>query len=447
MSHALALVSDRQLHETLVHQLTPLALDTAYAFEPSDFWDMFPKADYSVAIIERQAAGVKPATLVSKIRRLNSSASIVFLGSPEDGEPGALPGATFLPLPLAEGALAACMARRAPLPAADPLEEIVGSSDCMQTIRERIRLFAGVDSTVLIVGESGTGKELIARAIHAASSRAREPFVAVNCGAIPSEIVESELFGHVKGSFTSADHDRVGHFELANGGTLFLDEIGTMRLDHQVRLLRVLQDHAVTPVGATAPLHVDVRVIAATNADLGTLIETGRFREDLFYRLNVLLISVPPLRERREDIPELAARFVSRYAHRRGLKTKEISPPAMERLMIHPWRGSVRELENAIEHAMVLSHGRQVIEPRDLPHVIGERRSGVNSSLLRLTPDGLDLNEAVSHIEREMILQSLAIARGNKSKAAELLRLKRTTFVEKMKRLDLIDEEDAGVNA
>jgi len=447
MPHAIALVSDTTLYDAVCRQLAPLAFDCAYAFEAPDFWDMLPKRPYEVVLVESDAARVRPATFVSKVKRISPAATIVFLGERDESEPASLADASFLGLPLPEGALARRMARRTIATPVDAIEEIIGSSSAARNLKERIRLFAGVDSTVLIAGESGSGKELIARAVHAASARRSGPFVTVNCGAIPADIIESELFGHVKGSFTSAERDRAGHFELAEGGTLFLDEIGTMRLDHQVKLLRVLQDRAVTRVGSTTPISVDVRVVAATNADLLTLIESGRFREDLFYRLNVLLITVPPLRERRDDIPELARHFAVRIAQRQGLKSKEISPAAMERLMVHPWRGNVRELENAIEHAVVLSQGRRIIEPLDLPGVLGERRSGVNRGFLRLTPDGLDLNEAVSQIEREMILQSLAIARGNKSKAAELLHLKRTTFVEKMKRLELLEEDEAVLGA
>ncbi len=448
MTLALGLVSDSKLQDAVSAQLAPLTVDFSCAFDAEDFWDMLPKRPFEAMLAELAALDVAPTTFLCKARRIHPNARVLFLGLPEDDS--ALPAgrATVLRLPLAEGALARALARTVEEPSpTDPLEDLVGPSAALVALKDRVRLFAAVDSTVLIVGESGVGKEKIARALHALSARRDGPFVAVNCGAIPSEIIESELFGHIKGAFTGADRDRTGQLPMADRGTLFLDEIATMRLDHQVRLLRVLQDRQVTPVGATVSTPVDVRVVAATNGDLMSLIETGRFREDLFYRLNVLLVSVAPLRERREDIPELARWFVRRFAARHGMREKTISELAMERLLSHPWKGNVRELENAIEHAMVLARGRPVIELLDLPWGIGDRRSGLDRSAVRLTPAGIDLNDTVSRLERDMILQSLALTGGNKSKAAELLRLKRTTFVEKMRRLELLDEEDSPLNA
>lgn len=447
MRTVLSLIVDAPMLEAVSRQIAPLAIECAFAFEIQDFWDMLAASPYDVVIAERASFATRAESFIARVKRLRPDAFLLLLGRSEDDGPVSYRRTARLELPLPEGAIARALLRAA----GDTLSEsvscadgIVGKSAAMRDLKERIQLFAGAESTVLIEGESGTGKEMVAMALHASSARRDGPFVALNCGAIPSEIVESELFGHLKGSFTSADRDRAGYFELASGGSLFLDEIGTMRLDHQVRLLRVLQDGYVTPVGSTKPVRVDVRVIAATNMDLGMQVAEGRFREDLFYRINVLRLDLAPLREHREDIPELARHFVGRYARRRGVKEKEISQGALARLMVHPWRGNVRELENAIEHAMVLSQAESTIRPYALPAVIGASRPGAERRSLRLTSEGIDLNEAVSGIERDMILQSLEIASGNKSKAAELLHLKRTTFVEKMKRLNLVDTDDAA---
>ncbi|MBP7149150.1 MAG: sigma-54-dependent Fis family transcriptional regulator [Acidobacteria bacterium] len=314
-------------------------------------------------------------------------------------------------------------------------ERIIGKSPAMQRVFQLLDKVAQVDSTVLITGESGVGKELIVQALHYRHpSRKGHKLVAVHCGAIPENLIESELFGHVRGAFTGADREKPGRFELAKGGTLFLDEIGTMRPDLQVKLLRVLQTRQITRVGGTVPIPIDVRVVAATNEELRAKVDRGEFREDLFYRLNVIPVFVPPLRERRSDIPLLASHFVAKYAHRNNLPAKEIAQETMRMLMRHDWPGNVRELENAIEYATVMSASRMHLEPADLPM---ELNGGSVPSTLgyQVTEDGLNLRTVVSELERNLILQSLELTNGNKARAAQLLDLKRTTFVEKLKRI------------
>jgi DNA-binding NtrC family response regulator len=340
----------------------------------------------------------------------------------------------------------------------------VGVSAAMQEVLGKARAAAATRATVLLNGDSGTGKELIARAIHRLSASAGEPFVAVHCGAIPENLVESELFGYTKGAFTDARKDTPGKFREAHGGTLFLDEIGTMPLAAQVRLLRVLQEREVQPLGGGAPIRVDVRVIAASNVDLWKRVQEGAFREDLFYRLEVVPITLPPLRERLDEVPFLAQHFLNRKAKEHGLYPKALHPSVDSLLMALPWPGNVRQLENAIERAIVLTGTRTVLVREDftfltermvegpaflerLPPAISLHEVSTRSDLnLDLPPEGVDLNQVVSDVEKKLMLQSLAITRGNKKRAAELLGLKRTTFLEKMKRLDLPDEgTDPGV--
>ncbi len=314
-------------------------------------------------------------------------------------------------------------------------DEIIGKSRAMTPVFELIEKVSQVDSTVLISGESGVGKELIVQALHHRHPQRRSgPLVAVHCGAIPENLIESELYGHARGSFTGADRDKPGRFELADGGTLFLDEIGTMKPDAQVRLLRVLQSRQVQRLGETTARPFDVRVIAASNEDLRAKVDRGQFREDLYFRLNVIPITVPPLRDRRSDIPLLATHFAAKYAHRSMLPPKELSQDAMRLLMRYEWPGNVRELENVIEYATVMSGPRTRIESGDLP--TGQQATADQPDIaLHVTEEGLDFRSVVSDIEKNLILQSLEITNGNKARAAALLDLKRTTFVEKLKRI------------
>ncbi|NRA07127.1 MAG: sigma-54-dependent Fis family transcriptional regulator [Myxococcales bacterium] len=312
-------------------------------------------------------------------------------------------------------------------------DSVVGTSAPLRELLALVMRVAATDSTALITGESGTGKELVARAIHFNSERAERPLVTVNCGAIPEELLESELFGHVKGAFTSAMSHREGRFSAAHSGTIFLDEIGDMSPNLQVKLLRVLQDRSFEPVGSSETISVDARVIAATNQDLEKAMEEGRFRADLFYRLNVVPIQVPALRERREDIPQLVEHFLAVLAHERGSELGPMSDEALEVLCGYDWPGNIRELENLIERLTVLG-GKGRIEASDLP-ASPFRSQTPRPSSMRLPSEGLSLRAEVEQLERDLITQALEHTQGNKNRAAKLLGLNRTTLFEKIEKI------------
>ena len=312
---------------------------------------------------------------------------------------------------------------------------IIGKSEVMRKVFEMIRLAAPSRSNILITGESGTGKELVAKAIHHASPRSRNAFVTVNSGSLPPELLESSLFGHVKGAFTGAIASKRGLFEVADGGSIFLDEIGNINLETQAKLLRVIQEKEFMRLGAVDTIRVDVRIIAASNAELTKLVREGTFREDLFYRLNVIPIALPPLRRKREDIPLLVSHFLDKYAEENKRKVRELTPDAMRIIMDQSWPGNVRELENTIERAVVLCTTDR-IGPELLPDYLRFPVQTDQPSLF-LPADGLSLKDAVSRYERTMILQSLELANGVQKKAAELLQLKPSTLNEMMKRLGI----------
>ena len=313
---------------------------------------------------------------------------------------------------------------------------LVGSSPPMRRTAEVIELVGGRKSTVLITGETGTGKELVARAIHLASPRAHLPMVTVNCAALPETLLEAELFGHVKGAFTGAVQHRVGRFEQAHRSTLFLDEIGDLPLDTQTKLLRVLQEREFQRLGSSETVRVDVRLIAATNADLPQRIRDGRFREDLFYRLNVVPISTPPLRDRLEDVAQLANHFAEKVCRQEEIPTRRLSPETLARLRTLPWPGNVRQLENAIESAIALSGARQTLYPADF--ALGESAKSLSAAVgsISLPAVGLDFDQTVGSIERQILEEAMRKAGGNKTAAAGMLRLKRTTLAAKLKSLD-----------
>jgi len=318
--------------------------------------------------------------------------------------------------------------------------ELIGSSPAIRRVLELITKVSRSDSTVLILGESGTGKELVAKTIHGSSRRADKPFIAVNCGAIPTELLESELFGHEKGAFTGAVALRIGRFELADSGTIFLDEIGEMPPILQVKLLRVLQEKAFERIGGTKTVRTDVRIIAATNKNLEDAVKDGTFREDLFYRLNVIPIDIPPLRERPEDIPLLSDFFLRRQASRFEREPLKLSPEVQEVFASYAWPGNVRELENTLERLMVLSDN-DTVTPYDLPEKITGKRLPVIPDAA--DPDsnpfveGIDLNAALEEYERRLIQHALKLFNGVKSQSAKYLNINRTTLIEKMKRLGL----------
>jgi DNA-binding NtrC family response regulator len=309
-------------------------------------------------------------------------------------------------------------------------EMIIGTSRAMQQIYKLVRKAAPADSTVLIYGESGTGKELIARAIHHHSLRKDKPFVAVDCGSLAEHLIESELFGHVKGSFTGAIATKYGRFELADGGTIFLDEIANVGPGVQAKLLRVVQEREIVKVGGSHPIKIDVRIITATNRDLEKEIKEGRFREDLFYRLNVLPIDLPPLRERKDDIPLLVSYFIKKYSHKRKKKILSIDDGAMKTLLDYDWPGNIRELENVIERAVVLTE-HAVIAPSDLSHW----KFGMNDSVEGSTP----VMKSLKEVERAHILEVLKETKWHKNEAAKILQIDRKTLYRKILEFDLAE--------
>ena len=311
-------------------------------------------------------------------------------------------------------------------------EGVIGKSRPMERLFQLLETVAPTNSTILITGETGSGKEVVARAIHHNSPRRVHRFVALNCSAIPETLLEAELFGHVRGAFTGAIGNRQGRLEQAHKGTLFLDEVGTMSAGLQMKLLRVLQEREFERVGDSHTTKVDVRVIAATNSDLMRMVAEGQFREDLFYRLNVIPVQLPPLRERKEDIPLLVQHFLETL---RPGATVTVSQDAMRRLMSFLWPGNVRQLENAIERAVALSAGRTQIDVGDLPTEVQQAQETALTTAVTLPEDGLDLDVFIADIERDLIHRSLERTGGNKGQAARLLNLKRTTLVEKLKRL------------
>ena len=314
------------------------------------------------------------------------------------------------------------------------LDEIVGASCATNSMKNMIRKVAGLPSTVLILGESGTGKELVARALHNCSARSEKPFVAINCGGIPENLLESELFGHVKGAFTGAVSNKDGLFKVADGGTLFLDEIGETSLALQIKLLRVLDEMKIRPVGSTSDFSVDVRLISATNKDLEQKVSSGEFREDFYYRLNVIPITAPPLRERREDIMLLARHFLEKFCQRSGRRIS-LSPESEKILEQYRWRGNVRELENVIERTAALCEGDKIMAG-DLPgKLFGS--SAADAFPEGLPDDGIDLDERVGAFERSLIKQAMQRAVNSQTKAAQLLKLTPRSLRYKLDKYDM----------
>src|SRR5687767_3299929 len=313
---------------------------------------------------------------------------------------------------------------------------IVGRSRPMRELFQLLETVAATSSTILITGETGTGKELAARAIHHNSPRRNNRFAALNCSAIPETLLEAELFGHVRGAFTGAVANRQGRMEQAHRGTLFLDEVGTMSPALQAKLLRVLQEREFERVGDSHTIKIDVRVIAATHSDLLKMVSEGTFREDLFYRLNVIPVHIPSLRDRREDIPLLVQHFLERLTQAAGRGPVTMSQEAMRHLMAYAWPGNVRQLENAVERALAFSQGRSHIDVQDLPPEIQSQSAVVEGADSWLPEDGIDFERYIEGIELALIKRSLERTRGNKRQAARLLNLKRTTLIEKLKRLE-----------
>lgn len=315
-------------------------------------------------------------------------------------------------------------------------DNIVGNTGELRRIFDLVERVASTRSTVLITGESGTGKELIAKALHYHSNRRDQPFVSVNCGALPDNLLEDELFGHVRGAYTDAVGDRQGRFVQAHQGSLFLDEIGTMSQNLQVKLLRVLQEREVTPLGGTQRIAVDVRIIAATNTDLRQMMEEKQFRKDLFYRLNVIHMKLPSLAERKADIPLLVNHFLAKFSTEMRIPLKSFSPAAMREMLRFAWPGNVRQLENVVERALALSGDRVLLETGDLPEDVSHPGRIVLPEV-PIEGDGIQLDRVVSDFEGRLLVQALEKADWVKTRAARLLNVKRTTLIEKMKRLGI----------
>jgi len=314
-------------------------------------------------------------------------------------------------------------------------ENVIGRHSSVQALFATLELVAPMNSTVLIQGETGTGKELVARTIHHNSPRADQRFVAFNAAAIPEPLAEAELFGHVKGAFTGAIANRPGRFELAHRGTLFIDEVASMSLSLQTKLLRALQECEVERLGEAKPVKVDIRIIAATNMDLKTLVKAGTFREDLYYRLNVIPVTLPALRQRREDIPLLAQHFVKKSCKENNLPAKTVGQEAMRLLMAYEWPGNVRQFENAIEYAATMSGFENEIRPEFLPVDIRQGTTLTVVPPVAIPDEGINFTSVVSQLERDLILRCLEKTGGNKRQAARLLNLSRTTFIDKLQRL------------
>lgn len=323
-------------------------------------------------------------------------------------------------------------------------DNIVGQSEGIVRVMEMIERVSDSDSTVLVMGESGTGKELVAKAIHYNSPRATKPFIPINCGAIPADLLESELFGHVKGAFTGAIANRIGRFEMAEGGTLFLDEIGDMSPALQIKLLRVLQERRFEPVGSGKTVSINVRVIAATNVDLEMAVEDGRFREDLYYRLNVIPIKIPSLRDRKADIPLLLHHFIESFNRLRSRALTGITADALNSLTGYGWPGNIRELENLIERIAILK-GQGLIDVLDLPDKYRNTAAATVASLeaIDIPDNGMDFNSAVDAYENSLIMRALEKTGWNRNQAALLLKLNRTTLVEKIKKKGLRPPDSA----
>jgi transcriptional regulator with GAF, ATPase, and Fis domain len=315
-----------------------------------------------------------------------------------------------------------------------------GGSEAIRAVFDQVRLVARRDTTVLITGETGTGKERVSRAIHRLGARGEMEMVSINCGGIPATLLEDEFFGHVKGAFTDARQARVGRFEQANGSTIFLDEIGDLPFELQPKLLRVLQEREIHRIGGVEAIQLDVRVIAATNVDLWKRVEQGRFREDLFYRINVFHVHLPPLRERTEDIPLFIRYFLEKLCRRDGLPPKRLKPSAEAELIKRPWRGNIRELENAVEIAVIRSQDRAELTEQDFPpsrQAVGHTGDWpMPAPIAKPAETDLDFKAMVNRYERDLILRTLELTNGNKNKAAQMLRLKRTTLIEKLKRFE-----------
>ena len=398
------------------------------------------RTSYRVAIVELPIDGMRPEAWLSAAFSFRPDLSVIFIGHNVGEAVRCLRLGASDYVESGEKALLLAVGVRPPAPPApEPWRRLlVGDSPAMRPVLDMIRLLGPRRSSVLISGETGTGKEVVARAIHAASPRSREAMVSVNCTALPEALLEAELFGHVKGAYTGAFQARKGRFEEADRGTIFLDEIGDMPVETQAKLLRVLQEREVQRLGSGELIKLDVRVVSATNANLEERIDRGRFREDLFYRLNVVPLHLPPLRERVEDVAPMLTHFIEKVCRAESVPGKRIAPDALERLEQYAWPGNVRQLENTVERAVTMSGERQMLHYGDFSLPVKTTPAGVALPVaepLEVTPAEIDFAATVERLERTLIEQALRRANGNKKQAADMLRLKRTTLNAKLKSL------------
>ena len=450
MSHRILVVDDEQgIREALRQLLEYEGYTVALATSGPEALDRYAEFKPHLVLLDVKMAGMDGLAALAQLRESDPQALVVMISGhgtiATAVEATQLGAHDFLEKPLDTHRVLLTLKNalqhvtlehevRALKAAVEQRYEIVGSSPAIRQVIERIEKVAPTPARLLITGENGTGKELVARAVHRLSPRASRAFVEVNCAAIPSELIESELFGHVKGSFTGAFADRVGKFELADGGTLFLDEVGDMSAAAQAKVLRVLQEGIITPIGSTKSVKVDVRVIAATNKKLDDEIAAGRFREDLLYRLNVVPIDVPPLRARRDDIPQLVQHFISQLAAQQGMAPKTVSDGALERLKRHHWPGNVRELRNTVERLMILANGDAVGEADVLRMVgSGSEESGLGDALLQSET----FEQFKQNAERAFLLAKLKEHDWNVSETARRLEMPRSNLYKKIERYGL----------
>jgi DNA-binding NtrC family response regulator len=446
--HILLIDDDQSLRRVIEYSLVENGFAVSPATSGEEGLALFQNEPFDVVITDITMPGMSGMDVLEKVRRADPGLPVIIItayGTIESAVSAMKQGAfDYITKPFNRDELRITLDRalkmrrlekenvrlRAEVIDRYRFDAIVGGSE---KIREVIALAGRVapsDATVLVTGESGTGKELLARGIHYSSGRAEGPFVAVNCAAIPENLIESELFGHMKGSFTGAVRDKEGKFELADGGTLFLDEIGDLRIDLQAKILRALQERSVDRVGGVKKVDLDVRVIAATNRDLERDIREGNFREDLYYRLSVVILHMPPLRERKDDIPLLAEHFLKKFSPKGPNVT--LAPDAFALLISYGWPGNVRELENVMERASILKRG-DTITTVDLPEKLSRRAAGAAGILLNLPDDGLSLEE----LEKDLIIKALDKHKGNQTRAAEYLRITRPTLIYRMEKYGL----------
>jgi two-component system, NtrC family, nitrogen regulation response regulator NtrX len=446
MKHRILIVDDEPgIRQALKQVLEYEKLVVRVASSGGEAITLYPDFRPHLVFLDVKMAGLDGLDTLTRIRKLDPKAQVVMISghgtiatAVEATQLGAF---DFLEKPLDTDRLLVTV--RNALAHAELVDEnirlkevsesrfiMVGSSPALDEVRQLIAKVGPTSARVLITGENGTGKELVARALHEASPRRDRPFVEVNCAAIPSELIESELFGHMKGSFTGAVADRAGKFEQADGGTLFLDEVGDMSLAAQAKLLRVLQEGVVTRIGGSKSIQVDVRVLAATNKDLAEEIEEGRFREDLLYRLNVVPIEVPSLRERQEDIPELVSHFVQQLSAGAGVAAKRFSADAIRKLQSRSWPGNVRELRNAVERALILAAGK-VVSAADIDQLLPNGAAG------SATKDGQSFAKAQQDSEKKLLLKRLKENDWNVSETARVLKITRSNLYKKLKRFEI----------